>query len=209
MLVYTEHNRNIDDLAKHHRINNLVNIFLANTVFIFIAGTLTYGEKFRFWDYAYSYLGMIRTPGGNSNTISFIIYDLGCLLNSYICLKIGNNLTGRLLRTIFKICAAGYLLLMLPCDVMDNFHSIGGAMVFGSLWFFSMISIIDIYRSGRKFTSVTYIVILNATVLPYAFLFFIQSPYKEIAQKPALLGLIIVMKLVFGEFTKESVTEEE
>ncbi len=209
MLLYREHNGDIVDIVNHHRLNNLANILLANTVIIFIIGALTYGEKFRFWDYAYSYLGMIRTPGGYENTLSFIIYGVGCLLSSIICFKISNNLNGQLYRILFKICGTGYLLLMLPCDVINLPHSIGGAMAFGSLWFFSMVSIIDIYHSGKKFKAVLYDILLNGTVLPYAFMYFSQSPYTEIAQKPAMLGLILVMKLIITEFNREDVLDQK
>jgi hypothetical protein len=209
MLVYREHHGDIDDLVRHHRISNLVNMLLVNTVIIFIIGALTYGEKFRFWDYAYSFLGMIRTPGGNQNTLSFIIYAIGCLMNSFISFRISNNLTVRTFRILFKICGIGYLLLMLPCDIINSLHSIGGAIAFGSLWFFSMISIIDIYLIGKRFYASLSFILLNGTVLPYAFMFFIQSPYKEIAQKPALLGLIIVMKLIISEMKREDIFDQE
>jgi len=207
MLLYRESQGNVGDLVKHHRLSHLMNIFLANTIIIFILGALTYGEKFQFWDYAYSYLGMIKTPGGNANTLSFIIYVAGCVLNSVICFKISNNVTGQLNNIFFKMCGAGYLLLMLPCDIINSIHSAGGALVVGSLWFFTVISISDIYHSGKKLRAVAYFVLLSGTVLPYAFMHFVNSSYEQIAQKPALLGLIIVMKLVLTEQITENVTE--
>lgn len=207
MLLYRESQGDVGDLVKHHRLSHLMNIFLANTIIIFILGALTYGEKFRFWDYAYSYLGMIKTPGGNANTLSFIIYVAGCMLNSVICFKISNNVTGQLNKIFFKMCGAGYLLLMLPCDIINSFHSAGGALVVGSLWLFTVISISNIYHSGKKLRAVVYFVLLSGTVLPYAFMHFVNSSYEQIAQKPALLGLIIVMKLVLTEQITENVTE--
>ena len=207
MLLYRESQEDVNDLVKHHRLSHLMNIFLANTIIIFILGTLTYGEKFQFWDYAYSYLGMIKTPGGNNNTLSFIIYVTGCMLNSVICFKIGSIATGKLFKTFFMICGTGYLLLMLPCDIINSIHSAGGALVVGSLWLFAVISISNIYHSGKKLRAVAYFVLLNGTILPYAFMHFGNSSYEQIAQKPALLGLIIVMKLVLTEQITENITE--
>ena len=207
MLLYRENHEDIDDLVKNHRFTILMNLFLANTLIIFILGALTYGEKFRFWDFAYSYLGMTKTPGGYGNTLSLLIYVAGCLFNSVICFKISNNVPGRLYNIFFKICGAGYLLLMLPCDVIDSLHSVGGGLVFGSLWLFSVISINDIYHSGRKYRAILYNLLLNGTVLPYAFMHFVQSPYEQIAQKPALLGLILVLKLVLTEQPSDNVPE--
>jgi len=205
MLLYRESQGDVGDLVKHHRLSHLMNIFLANTIIIFILGALTYGEKFRFWDYAYSYLGMMKTPGGNVNTLSFIIYVTGCMLNSVICFKISNNVTGQLNKIFFKMCGAGYLLLMLPCDIINSIHSAGGTLVVGSLWLFTVISISDIYHSGRKLRAVLYFVLLSGTVLPYAFMHFVNSSYEQIAQKPALLGLIIVLKLILTEYTHEDI----
>jgi hypothetical protein len=209
MLAYREHHGDIEDLVRHHRIRVLVNMLLANTLIILFAAIIAYGEKFLLWEYPYSYLGMIKTPGGNGNTLSFIIYAAGCLMNSVLCLKISSNFTGGLFRILFRICATGYLLLMLPCDVLNTIHSIGGVLAFGSLWFFSMISIIDLYKLGRKLNVLLYNVLLNASVLPYALLYFVQSPYKDIAQKPALLGLILVIKLIISEMEKEDVQAQE
>ncbi len=207
MFLYREKHEDIDSLVTHHRLSHLMNIFLANTIIIFILGALTYGEKFQFWDFAYSYLGMMKTPGGNVNTLSFIIYVAGCMLNSVICFKISNNVTGQLNKIFFKMCGAGYLLLMLPCDIINSIHSAGGALVVGSLWLFAVISISDIYHSGKKLRAVAYFVLLNGTILPYAFMHFGNSSYEQIAQKPALLGLIIVMKLVLTEQITENITE--
>jgi len=209
MLLYGEHDGEIADLAKHHKLSNLMNIFLSNTIIIFILGALTYGEKFRFWDYAYSYLGMIKTPNGNGNTISFFIYAAGCIMNSVICFKVSNSLTGQLNKIFFKACGAGYILLVLPCDVINSIHCLGGALVVGSLWFFSIIGINGIYRSGHKLRALLYFLVLNGTVLPYAFMHFVRSPYEQIAQKPALLGLILVMKLIISEMTREDVPDRE
>ncbi len=201
MLFYRESHEDTDDLVNNHRLNNLMNFYLANTIIVFILGILTYGEKFHFWDYAYSYLGRIKTPGGNNNALSFIIYVTGCILNSIICFKISNTITERLYRIFFRVCGAGYLLLMLPCDVINSIHSVGGAMVVGSLWFYSMSSINNIYRSGNKLIALIYFLLLNGTVLPYAFGYFINAPWKQIAQKPALIGLIVVLKLILTEYT--------
>jgi hypothetical protein len=207
MLLYKEDHDDSDDLVKHHRISLLMNIFLANIIIIFIIGTLTYGEKFNFRDYAYSYLGMIKTPGGNENTLSFIIYVAGCILNSIICFKVGSVATGRLFKTFFIICGVGYLLLMLPCDMINSIHSAGGALVVGSLWLFSILSISDIYHFGKKLRALAYFILLNGTILPYAFMHFTGSPSEQIAQKPALLGLIVVLKMILMEYTHEDVRE--
>lgn len=209
MLLFGKSHEDNDDLVDNHRLNNLMYIFLANTIIIFILGTLTYGEKFHFWDYAYSYLGRVKTPAGNNNILSFIIYVTGCIINSIVCFKISNTITERLYKIFFRVCGAGYLLLMLPCDIINSIHSVGGALVVGSLWFFSVISINDIYRSGNIFKAILYFLLLNVTVLPYAYAHFVNAPWEQIAQKPALLGLILTMKLILTWHNRENTKEEK
>ena len=80
-------------------------------------------------------------------------------------------------------------------------------MVFGTLWLFSIVSLDYIYHSGKKYRALLYSLILNGTVLPYAFMFFVKSPNMQIAQKIALLGLILVLKLVITEQTRDNVPE--
>ncbi len=209
MLLFRESHEDSDDLVNYHRFYSLMNIFLANTIIIFILGALTYGERFNIWDYAYSYLGRVRTPGGNENTLSFIIYVVGCIINSIICFKISNTITERLYKIFFITCGTGYLLLMLPCDIINSIHSVGGALVVGSLWFFSITSIYDIYRSGNKIKGMLYFLLLNGTVLPYACAHFVNAPWEQIAQKPALLGLILTLKLIITWQSREEMTEKE
>ena len=199
----------IDDFVKHHKLKMLINLVLANTIIVFVVGALTYGEKFHFWDFAYSYLGMTRTPDGYRNTLSFLVFVAGCLFSSFICFKISNIFTVQLFRILFKICGAGYLLLMLPCNLINSLHSIGGAMVFGTSWVFSIISINYMYHSAKKYRAILYFLLLNGTVLPYAFMYSVHSTYMQTAQKIALVGLIVVLKLIITEQTTENALERE
>jgi hypothetical protein len=50
--------------------------------------------------------------------------------------------------------------------------------------------------------------LLNGTVLPYAYAHIVKAPWEQIAQKPALLGLILTLKLVLTWHNRE-VTEED
>ena len=209
MHLFKEDQGEIDDCVKHHKLKMLINLILANTIIVFVIGALTYGEKFRFWDFAYSHLGMTRTPGGYRNTLSFLVFAAGCLFSSFICFKISNALTIQLFRILFKICGAGYLLIMLPCNLINSLHTIGGVIVIGTLWVFSIISINDIYHSAKKYRALLYFLLLNGTVLPYGFMYVVHSSYMQIAQKIALLGLILVLKLIITEQTTENVLERD
>ncbi|MGB4293332.1 MAG: hypothetical protein WBJ37_10695 [Bacteroidales bacterium] len=200
-MIHNLHNEN------NYEANRYFNYLLLSIIFVFIAGIVTYGEKFRFWEYAYSYIGMYRTPGGNPNTTSFLIFIAGSLFNSFICFKIKSLFEKKLYQFLFAICGTGFILLTLPCDILNPIHSTGGAMVFGSLWIFSHLGIYDIYHSGKSQKALVYFVLLNITVLPYAYLYFFNSPHQLIAQKPAIIGLVFTVKMVISEHADKHVGE--
>lgn len=202
MLEHQETRKEVHIHIKLHKLNVFTNLMIANTIFIFCLGVLMYGEKFQMRDFAYSYLGMTRTPGGHENTLSFLIYVTGCLLNSYFCFKISNILTVKFHKILFTISGTGYLLLILPCNLLNILHTLGGLLVFSAMWFYLFIVIIDIYQSGKRYRALFYGLLLNGTVLPYGYLYSLHSHFMQVAQKIALLGLIIVLKLVITEQTR-------
>jgi hypothetical protein len=204
MLANAEHYFDIDKPAEYFRFNRLMNYLFASVLLTFIFGVLTYGEKFRLWEYAYSYIGMFRTPGGSPNTTAMLVYLAGNLFNSIICFKIRNIYFDKFHRIIFGICGAGFLLLMLPCDIINPVHAAGGAMVFGTLWVYALVRIRYLNHTGEKIRAILCFLLLNGTILPYAYLYFINSPDQIFAQKPAMLGLIIVLKLVILKNKEEN-----
>jgi len=199
MLAKAKNYSDTDKPVEYYRVNRLMNYLFASVLLTFLSGVLTYGEKFKLLEYAFSYIGMLRTPNGNPNTIAFLIFLTGNMFNSIICFKIKNLYDKKLDRLIFEICGIGFLMLMLPCDIINPVHSTGGAMVFGSLWIFSLCRIYEIYCSGKDFKAFIYFLLLNITILPYAYLYFINSPVQQIAQKPAIAGLLFTIKMVIGE----------
>ncbi len=192
----------------YFKITRYFDYLLVSIILVFIAGFITYGERFRLWEYTYSYIGMLRTPGGNPNIVSFLIFLAGSLFNSFICFRISSFYINKFFRLLFRICGVGFILLMLPCDIINSIHSLGGAMIFGSLWIFSLARINEIYHSGIKNFALIYFLILNLTILPYAYLYFINSAYQQIAQKPAIIGLILTVKFVISEHLNEPIKED-
>ncbi len=189
-----------EKIIVYHNLTRLTNWLVASTLIVFVAGVLAYGEKFSLWNYAYSYLGMLNTPDGSGNTISFLVYVAGNLLNSTLAFRAGRIIPGKFYQFLLKACSAGYLFLLLPCDRINSLHSLGGIIVFGSLWLFVVAKLNELFHEGHRFMAILYHIILQGSVLPYAFLYFAGSPTKQPAQKFALAGLILIMKLVFMEY---------
>lgn len=187
---------------RYHIINRELNILFGVTLAVCILGMLTYGEKIEFRDHAVSHFGRLYTRGGNPNYLSLLIFALGMTASSIICFHVSRHLEKPFYQRLFRLCGTGYILLIIPCDLYNPLHALGGALVVGSLWFFTVFSLHDQYQKIPKIRFFLYQLILQATVLPYAFLYAVGSPDKQLAQKFALAGLIVVLKLTLTEHSK-------
>ena len=203
MLTRTELHTREEVLGIYHKLNRYTNYLIYVTFLIFILGMLTYGQPFSFKEHAISHFGRIRTQDGSPNILSLLIYGTGMMLSALICLKLGNLTEHNTSHLLLRIAAAGYVLLILPCDVLNTLHSLGGALVIGSLWLLTVIQIHQLIKRTNKIRAYLYHLLLQGTVLPYAFLYAVGSPLHYMVQKFAILGLMISLKLVIVEHAKE------
>ena len=202
MLTRTELHTHEEVLSIYHKLKRYSNYLIYVTLVVFILGMLTYGQDFSFREHAFSHFGRIRTQDGSPNTLSLLIYGTGMLLSALICFKLSNLAEDNTSHYLFRLAAAGYILLIVPCDVLNSIHSIGGVLVIGPLWFLTVIQLHDLFRYYNKGRIYLYHLILQGTVLPYAFLYAVGSPLCDMVQKFALAGLMISLKLVIAEHAK-------
>lgn len=199
MFTHTGSHTHEEVLNVYHHLNRYFNYLIYVTVLVFILGILTYGQDFSFREHAMSHLGRIRTQDGNPNTLSLFIYGTCMLLCALISFRLSNLAEDNISHYLFRVTAAGYILLIAPCDILNIIHSIGGAMVIGSLWLVAVIQLHYLMRYTNKARIYFYHLILQGTILPYAFLYAFGSPLCPLVQKFALAGLIISLKLVLIE----------
>jgi len=202
MISHSGVHQEVGERNVYQVLNRYISYLLWVTVLVYILGMITYGDSFTFWDKAYSHIGSIRTVSGNPNTLSLLIFGLGMLLSSWICIRSSNILPGQLNHYFFRLCGVGYLLLIVPCDLINLVHSIGGALVFGTLWLFTTLHLKKLYHHVHRYKIYLYHFILQGTVLPYAFLYAIRSPAQQSVQKLALFGLMLILKIVIIEHVR-------
>lgn len=195
---------------KHHTINQLFSTIILINLAALVISMYTYGEKFLFWKYAFSYLGGINTVNGKPNYLSAVIFVASMIASGILCLQI-LSATGRKRnpghkagRFFLKTCTAGYFTIIVPYDVLDIVHVAGSAAVFGGLWFFINILLWEIRKNGEKGKFLLFQLLLQGTILPYAFLYVINSPLRETAQKFAIAGLMLALKLAVNNVPVES-----
>ncbi len=179
----------------HRHLNQLFVVTLA-TLFL---GIFTFGEAFSFRNHAISYLGMLRTPGGNSNNLSMLIFSFGLVISAAISYRISRTARSFYIRMLFLLCALGYLVMITPCDLNNGVHSAGAGMVFGSLWMVAGIWLVRLIPHTGWMRFIFYQLILQGTVLPYAWCYIRDHPDKQFLQKFALTGLILMLKIACME----------
>ncbi|HDJ34610.1 MAG TPA: hypothetical protein ENF21_11015 [Bacteroidetes bacterium] len=202
MLEHTNIHTGSSAKSSYHIVNRELNVLFGVTLLVCLLGMLTYGENIVIRDHAVSHFGRLYTRRGDPNYLSLLIFALGMTASSMICFHISRHLGKPLHQLFFRLCGAGYILLIVPCDLYNPVHTLGGTLVVGSLWFFTVFNLHDLYHLIPRVRFFLYQSILQGTVLPYAFLYAIGSPDKQLAQKFALAGLILILKAAMIEQKK-------
>jgi hypothetical protein len=189
-------------LITYRSLNIWLNYLMGVTILVFFLGTLTFGEKYSLREHAFSYFGMIKTPGGAPNTLCFLVFVMGGLMSAFICFRISHILQQSRSHWLFWLAGTGYLVLLVPCDLSNSFHMIGAALLFFSLWSFTVLHLVRMIPFTGRLKFMLYQLILQGSVLPYAVLYFIGSPEKQLFQKFAVFGLILALKMAAVEYER-------
>lgn len=167
----------------------------ANGLFLTL-GMLTYAEPFRFWEYPLSDLGATVTATGIRNGISILFFICAMLTSCLVMVLLSRRFRG-FRRALCLSCAAGFLISTFPHNICNPVHSLGAALMVGSLWGLSVsfLGTLRIRNSVSPFLLGH--ALLQGTILTYAVTFILDSPVKQVTQKLAVLGLLTVL-LVMG-----------
>lgn len=201
MIVPDRNRRPVIDPEAGDLLNRRVLWLGVMTLITLTGGMLAYGERFSFWDTAFSHLGGVRTRSGNPNLLSWMLFSAGMLSCGILCLAMG-SLKNELLHLLFRICGIGYMIMLVPYDVSNPVHAVGAALVIGALWFYCVIVLNNLHSGIPRPRWWGYQALLHGTVLPYALLYVLNSSYERAVQKLAIAGLIIVMKFSTGDYVK-------
>jgi hypothetical membrane protein len=198
MFSHSDIQRHAEDLDFCRKLNRYLSYLLGLILLVLTLGILSYNEKFLFWEHALSYLGAMQTECGNPNGTSLIVFGLGMIFCSLICFKISRLICENSGKYLFMTCGGGFVLMIVPCDLFNPVHAIGAGMVVATLWLFTILLLNEL-SAIYKYRIYLYHLILHGTVLPYAYLYFFDSPFQQAAQKVALFGLILILKIAVLE----------
>jgi len=78
----------------------------------------------------------------------------------------------------------------------------GAALFVAAIWALGTLLLIEAWKSTNRERNILLQILLQSTVIGYAVTFFADLPVKNIAQKFAVFGLIIVLKIATASGTK-------
>ena len=190
-------------LPYDHEISAL---FFVLTVVLFVTFALAIlflGEPFSLWQHPFSDLGNTVTRQGRPNMPSRLIFCVGMLVNGYIMLRISacyaqnEELCHRIIKCwLARLGAVGFLVSTYPNDVSNLIHSLGTGPAVGVIYLFVMLFHFELKPQTRLSFFYADLLILQATVLPYAVAFFLNLPPKQSLQKFCILGLGFTLQRV-------------
>jgi hypothetical protein len=185
------------DLNTQHYLRLLVTILVS-----FIAAAVwLYPERFQLGAYPFSSLGSKITPMGFKNVYARIIFNLGMFLSGYTMYLLARYYHRKhpvpeslLYEFLSYLSAAGFLLMIAPCDVPDIkfIHHIGSGFVVGSHLFMAGIRIVAVQQHLPSWNEFVLLATLIISVLFYAVLWIFRSQYDALFQKPAFAAIIYV-----------------
>ncbi len=206
---------NLFSFPNRHRIQfYFLSLVAINAIFIFLS-IISYGEKFIFWEYAFSRLGATTTISGLSN-YSFYFYDLGAILNGLVLLFLAHefkqirNKKYRFYRLLVSISAVGAFISITPHNLLDLIHMLGSGLMIGCLWLLITLFLFELKPRLKKYRFYFYQAILQIPILIYTLTFFSALPIRDFYQKFAVIALFISLIIIASQLRlKKPTTENE
>lgn len=175
---------------------------------VFRIATRLYGDQFIFMRDAISDLGATVTRTGHPNPHSAYAFIPGMVVSGIHMIVFSRYLkrmhqgdrSGR--PRLALLAALGFFVMPAPHNlpVYHYMHMMGAAFIFFAFWVLSMGYLRDCKKLGMHGVYWVGMIVLQVTILTYAFLFAIDSPVKQVAQGFSLVGLIAT--LVVSSYAK-------
>lgn len=204
--------RGTDSTATNTRIPSglgiprLVSLLILANAVLMATAALVYPERFRFWEYPLSELGAYRTMNGTQNGPSQFFFIVDMVLSGLVMALIAHRFRhrrgcpNRLLRTVLaSVGAFGFWIAVLPYDLYLVNHSLGSAFVFFSLWALSVSYLAEVRTRGETGVFLLGHGVLQTTVISYAVTFLVNVPAKQAAQKLAVFGLMLIVRVLCAQ----------
>ncbi len=176
----------------------------------FFIASLAYNGRFNLLTDPFSRLGASITPEGDANRASMAIFIIDMVITAILfsCLAViffkDKDVPFRGVRVLFSIVAAlGACIATFPNNYFLVQHQLGAGFLVGSFWLHGILFIVDAGRVIQKAHALLLHLLLQTTILTYAYTFLVNAPVRDIVQKFAIVGLALSIELSLLALCKE------
>lgn len=202
--------------ADYRKYRTWFTLFLIVLLGGFFLATLVYNGRFNLIKDPFSRLGASKTPEGADNRASMAVFVVDMAITAVIFGRLAvafardSNLSFRGLRVLISITAAlGACIATFPNNYFLTQHQLGAGFLVGSIWLHAILFIADASKVTSRGYGLFLHLLLQSTILYYAFTFFVEAPERDIVQKIAIIGLALAIELALGACCKEPSTADE
>ena len=196
--------------AEYRKYRIWFTIFLIILLSGFFIAALVYNGSFNLWTDPFSRLGASETPEGLENRASMVVFIIVMVLSAIVfgCLTVtfikDKSVPFRGYRALISIVAAfGACIATFPNNYFLVQHQLGSGFLVGSLWLHAIFFIVDASKVTSKVFTLFLHLLLQSTVLTYAFTFFVGASNRDVVQKFAVIGLALTIELSLAALCKE------
>jgi len=167
----------------------------------FTLSMILFGGSFSFWNSAFSDLGSTIISEGKSNSLACAIFIIGMVISgtiffmiSRLFLKDKDIVHHRLKFHLSLMGSIGCFVFIFSHNINNDIHMVGAALFVAAVWSIGTLFLIETWKTVARERTVLLQTLLQSTVIAYAVTYFTDLSVKNIAQKFAVFGLIIVLK---------------
>ena len=196
----------------YRRYRTWFSLFLAVLLSGFFIAIIVYNGRFNPFSDPFSWLGASETKDGADNRASMAVFVIDMVICAVILGYMAflfakdRNIRFHGFRTLISIIGAlGACIATFPNNYYLVQHQVGAGFLVGSLWLHANLLIADASRVTSKGYAAFLQIVLQSTVLTYAFTFFVDAPNRDVVQKFGIAGLAIAIELSLAALCREPV----
>ena len=194
-MVHPQKVTDLDDL----KLTRLFRYMVINITITYILAAAFYADPFYFWQHALSELGTTVSLLGTPNPTSSIILTVGMFINGRLLLETArfywknpSYTSSRSKSWLLYIASLGSFITIFPNNLFHVIHSIGSALMIGSIFFMDLLILKDQHSAEQSFPVYLVVGFLWLSVLAYAATFFAGLEIKQVTQKICVISLLVV-----------------
>ncbi|MEJ2412107.1 MAG: hypothetical protein P8Y34_03805 [Anaerolineales bacterium] len=186
-------------ISAHQKLTKLLRYIVIDITLTYVLAAVFYADAFHFWQHALSELGTTVTLLGTPNLAAMIVITIGMFISGRLLLEAANLYRDNpqftkssVKRILFSIASLGSFIIIFPNNLFHAIHSIGSALLIGSVFFIDLLILREQGSSHKSLAIQLAAGILWMTVLAYAVTYAAGLEIKQAIQKICVINLLVI-----------------